>query len=54
MSIKFNADKVKVLGPKVDGGYAITFEVGEHEQEKIGDIIKIPQQTELKITIEIE
>ena len=47
------ADKVRINGPKVDGGLSITFEVGEYEQEKIAELLKIPQQTPLEVTVKI-
>lgn len=54
MKIEFNADKVKIYGPKTDGGYTITFETGEYEQEKVAELLKIPQQTSLKIIVEVK
>lgn len=33
--IKFIAYKVKISGPRVDGSYTITFEVGEYAYEQI-------------------
>lgn len=36
----------------VDGGGKITFDVGEFMISKAIEILKIPQQTELKITVE--
>lgn len=53
MKTQINADKVKVNGPKVDGSYSITFETGEYEQLNVAKIMTIPQQTPLKITVEI-
>ncbi len=37
--INFKADKVLLRGPKVDGTYVVSFEVGEYELEKIKDLI---------------
>lgn len=37
-TIRFIADKVKLVGPKVDGGFTVTFEVGEYEWPKIKDL----------------
>ena len=35
MKIEFTADLIKIRGPKVDGGWSVTFEVGEYEVSKI-------------------
>ncbi len=37
----FTADRIKIAGPKIDGSYSITFEVGEYEYDKIKDIPKL-------------
>jgi len=52
VKIEFTADSVKFSGPMVDGGGKITFDVGEFMISKAIEILKIPQQTELKITVE--
>jgi hypothetical protein len=51
--IAFSADKVKVNGPRADGSYAITFETGEYEQEKVAEILKLPTQTALHVKVDI-
>ena len=53
LSIRFSADKVKVFGPKVDGSFTVTFDVGEYEQKKVAELLGIPQQTMLSVTIEL-
>ena len=50
--MEFTADKVKVSGPKVDGSFTVTFEVGEYEAEKVSDLLKVPQNTLLKIRVD--
>ena len=52
--IKLNSDKVKINGPKVDGSYTITFEVGEYEQGNIAKLLMIPQQTLIKLEVSID
>ncbi len=49
--ITFTADKVRVNGPKVDGGYAVIFEVGEYEQDKVADLLKLPQQSNIEVSV---
>lgn len=49
--IKLTADKVKVTGPKVDGGYTVSFDVGEYEQANVARIIIIPQGQAIEITV---
>lgn len=48
------ADKVKISGPRVDGSYTVTFEVGEYMVESISELIKVPQQTNIKVRVEVE
>ena len=52
MKIEFTADAVKFSGPNVDGGGKVTFDIGEFMISKAIDLLKIPQQTEMKVTIE--
>lgn len=49
--IEIIADKVTVRGPQVDGGYAITFYIGQYEQGKIAKILSIPQDENLLLKI---
>jgi hypothetical protein len=41
MAELFMADRVTIRGPRVDGSYTISFEVGEYEYDKIKDIPKM-------------
>lgn len=41
--ISFTSDKLRVTGPKVDGGYSVTFDVGEYDQLKIAALLTLPQ-----------
>lgn len=50
--IELNPSKIVVRGPKVDGGYTITLEIGEYEQAKVAEVIMLPQQQTFKVTIE--
>jgi len=52
MKIELDADKITFSGPNVDGGYKITFHTGEYSQNQIAELMKIPQNTALKVTIE--
>ena len=49
--IILTADKVGIIGPLIDGGYKITFYVGEYEQRNVSKLLSIPQQTELQLEI---
>jgi hypothetical protein len=51
--IVFTADKVKINAPLVDGGGSITFYFGEYALDKVLDVLRIPQQTTLKVTVEV-
>jgi len=52
--IEFVADKIVLRGPMVDGGFAVTFYTGEYEQEKVAELMKIPQQTPVGVRVEVE
>lgn len=52
--IKFGADKVSVRGPLTDGGYVVSFYVGEYEQEQVAKLLMIPQQTPLRVEVKID
>lgn len=52
--IEFAADKASVAGPKVDGGYKVTFEVGEYMQQAVSELLRLPQQRPLKVSVEVE
>lgn len=51
--IEFGADGVKVSGPNKDGGYTVTFSSGEYMQDQIAELLRIPQQTVLKVIVEV-
>jgi hypothetical protein len=51
--ITFIADKVKITGPKVDGGYSVTFMVGEYQQLEVAKMVVLPPLTALKVTVEL-
>lgn len=53
-SITFHADKVKVTGPKVDGGFTVSFDLGEYDQDKVASLLTIPQDTVKKVTVEVD
>ena len=50
-TIEFMADKAKVTGPKVDGGYTVSFDVGEYEQDKVSQLIALPQGEILRVEV---
>ena len=50
----FSADKIKISGPKIDGGYSVSFDVGEFEQPNVAKLFAIPQQTNVKVSVEID
>ena len=52
--LSFSADKIKVNGPKIDGGYSVSFDVGEFEQPNVAKLFAIPQQTNVKVSVEID
>lgn len=48
--IKFVADKVTISGPKPDGSFVISFEVGEYERDKVLEIMKLPPNLQVKVS----
>jgi hypothetical protein len=44
-TISFIADKVKLNGPRVDGSYTVTFEVGEYMWDQIKELPKLNSET---------
>lgn len=50
----FIAEKVKVTGPKVDGGYSVTFEVGEYEQQHVANLLLLPRDTIIQVSVEVQ
>lgn len=53
MKIELFADKVSVRGPRIDGGYTVSFDFGEQEQVHVAQLIAVPQQTVVKVTVEV-
>ncbi len=51
-SVTLKADKIKVSGPKVDGSFTVSLDVGEYEQRNVAMLLGIPQNTVVKVTIE--
>lgn len=49
--IKFLAHKVRVNGPKVDGGMTISFDLGEDEQIKVAAILTMSQENGLEVEV---
>ena len=51
--IKFSADKVKVYGPKLDGSYTVTLEVGEYEKVNVARLLALPTDEVKKIEVKL-
>ena len=51
--IEILSDKVRINGPKIDGSWTVTFETGEQEQINVAKLLAIPQQTNIKLTVEL-
>jgi len=50
----FMADSVRVNGRRqTDGSFSVIFEVGEYMVDNVAELIKIPRDENLKVTIEI-
>ena len=44
-------DGFRVNGPKVDGGYTISFNVGEYERDKVAMIISAFKDEVIELTV---
>ena len=51
-TIEFMADGFRINGPKIDGGYSITYTVGEYEASKLKAHMDIPIHTAIKVKVE--
>lgn len=54
MKLSLKADSVKVVGPKVDGGYSVTFGAGENEAVNVAKLLAIPKQSIINIEMQVE
>ena len=52
MKITFSSSKIRFNGPKVDGGYVISFEAGEESQVEIAKLMVLPQNENVSVTVE--
>lgn len=41
--IKIISDKIRIAGPKVDGGFTVSLDVGQHGQLDVAKLLAIPQ-----------
>ena len=51
-TIKFTVDKVKVYGPKIDGGWTVTFNIGEYEKQPLSQLMLLDSNKMIDITVE--
>lgn len=51
--VSFIADKLKINGPQVDGGYTITFYTGEYTKKEVSQLLNM-NEGNLKVTVEEE
>ena len=49
--IIFVADRLRISGPLVDGGFRISLDVGEYMADRVADLVKLPQQVPLEVTV---
>lgn len=53
--ITFGADRVMVRGPRAsDGALTVVIETGEYQREQVAEVVRIPPNTPVKVTIEYE
>lgn len=55
MKLKLLADQIRIRGPKVDGGYVITIEVGEYEVQNVAKLMsELDNENVVEVTLEQE
>lgn len=52
--VELLSDKIVVRGPKVDGGYSVTFEVGSYEQVNVAKLLALPTDTAYKLEVKVD
>jgi len=50
-SFTFHPDRVTFRGPRVDGSYVLSFEIGEYEYDDVKDI---PKMNGKMVTVEVK
>ena len=50
--ITLMADKILIRGPRVDGTWTISFEIGEYEKPKLAPLMMMENDKNYKITVE--
>ena len=52
MQVTLHPDKIKANGPKVDGSYTLSFDIGEYERLEVAKLIALPPEAE--VTLEVQ
>lgn len=53
MKLVLSADKVRIRGPKVDGGYVVTLEMGEYMVKHIAKLMaELDNENVVDVTLE--
>lgn len=53
-TIEFTSDKIRITGPKVDGGYTVSFEVGEYSQLKVAALLTLDQEKTKTVEVSVD
>ena len=51
--VELFADKIKISGPRIDGSWVVSFEMGEDMKMDVAKLLAIPYQTMIKVTVEV-
>lgn len=49
--ITLHPTKLVVRGPRVDGGYSITLELGEYDQDAVAEVVRLPHELPIDVVI---
>lgn len=52
MKVELTADKVTIRGPRIDGTYVVSFEIGEYGKQEVAELVMFPNDEVVKVTVE--
>lgn len=50
-NLKVISDRIRITGPKVDGGFTVMLDIGEHGQLDVAKLLAIPQNATVEWSI---
>lgn len=50
--MEFVADKISIRGPRVDGSWVVSFEIGEYEVNKLQELFTLDRETLKRVVVQ--